>query len=126
MLEYRSGCELPLALERGAPATAALPSLERKSERLLRVETTRRRAAAYGKRISSGGFPAMNPSRRRSQTDPSALCKSLHSDPKRKLRLAVGMTALQWLPSVATSLDAHGLGHLEVIRQDCLDNLQLA
>lgn len=39
-------------------------------DRRVRVETTRRRAAAYGKRISSGGFPAMNPSRCRSHSDP--------------------------------------------------------
>ena len=52
------------------PPLRNLPLIHRYDECLLWVETTRRRAAAYGKRISSGGFPAMSPSRRRSQTDP--------------------------------------------------------
>ena len=49
--------------------TRCTPVIGAKVRTAVRVETTRRRAAAYGKRISSGGFPAMNPSRRRSQTD---------------------------------------------------------
>ena len=40
------------------------------SERQQRVETTRRRAAACGKRTSNGGFPATNRVRCRSQPDP--------------------------------------------------------
>ena len=34
------------------------------------VEMTHRRAAAFGKRTSRGGFPAVNPRSRRSQPDP--------------------------------------------------------
>jgi hypothetical protein len=39
-------------------------------ERVLWVETTRPRAAAYGQRAFNAGFPAMNPICRPSEPDP--------------------------------------------------------
>jgi len=54
-------------------AAAPLIHLPLEPQRLIRqlgVEMTRRRASAYGKRISSGGFPAINPSRCRAHPDP--------------------------------------------------------
>ena len=56
-------------------ATAPLRNLPldlRYGERLFGVDTTHRRAAAFGKRTSNGGFPAVNPRSRRSEPDPYA------------------------------------------------------
>lgn len=64
-----------------------------------RVETTRRRAAAYGHRAFNAGFPALNPIGRPSQPDPQLP----FAVPRTCLSIQAGLTAFR-----AQEADARG------------------
>lgn len=86
-----------------ATRPSALRPRIRWNEVQLWVETTRRRAAAYGHRAFNAGFPAMNPIGRPSQPDPNPPFGSLQSCPM----LSVGFSCFA---STKQPLAATGTG----------------